>query len=100
MDPVLPPITAQPVAPLIIRGPLQHIKTNNDDIDTTPVPMDLEPEMSTPAPPPPPQSSVAVSQADIENELREFLEGGAAGNLIATGHDAAEANVLDQIMMQ
>lgn len=100
LDPVLPALSAQPVAPLNIRGaPLPNgvqIKTN-DDIDTTPVPMDLEPEME-PAQATRP-SAVPVSQADIENELREFLESGSAGTMSSSGHDANDANVLDQIMM-
>lgn len=101
----MPQITAQPATPLNIRGvPLPigiHVKT--DDIDTTEVPMDLEPELvpqqqqvvsRTPA-----SSAAPVSQTDIENELREFLEGGSAGTMSSAVHDGGDGNVLDQIMM-
>lgn len=61
--------------------------TQQSDIDTTPVPMELEPELSGSAAITADTNSVAsmpTSQVDLESELREFLEGGGAGNLATT----------------
>lgn len=51
------------------------------DIDTTPVPMDLEPEdmVVDNGGGGGQQQTTNNNQVDIENELREFLEGGGPG---------------------
>lgn len=57
------------------------------DIDITPVPMELEPELSGSAAISANTNSVgsmSTSQVDLESELREFLEGNAAGTLPTT----------------
>ena len=66
--------------------------------DTTPVPMDLEPETivhHNPAAPTtvPAAATPAVTQVDLEHELREFLEGGT--NLPQTEDPAIEHMLME-----